>query len=100
MGLGAERWSQRTADLARIMNRKSDTDTAWVRRCIERRMEEPEFVQAYVELDEALAAADSMDTIHCAIRGRSLLMVTCLRAVKIEAVGHAMQGHRPSSLPE
>jgi hypothetical protein len=57
VGLGAERWSQRTKGLAAIMNRKSDTGTAWVRRCIERRLSEPEFARAYRELDEAVAAA-------------------------------------------
>jgi len=57
VGLGAERWSQRTKDLAAVMNRMSDTGIAWVRRCSERRLSEPDFALAYLELDAAVAAA-------------------------------------------
>jgi len=57
VGLGAERWSQRTRDLAAIMYRTSDTGTVWVRRCIEWRLSEPGFAHAYLELDAAVAAA-------------------------------------------
>lgn len=56
VGLGVERWSQSTSALARIMTRRADTGTAWVRGCIERRLAEPEFAAAYAELDEAMSA--------------------------------------------
>jgi hypothetical protein len=37
------------------MNRKADTGTAWVRRCIERRTTDPVFDESYSALDEAVS---------------------------------------------
>lgn len=57
VGLGIERWSQSTKSLAGLLNRRADSGTEWVHRCIERRRTEPSFGAAYLELDEALSAA-------------------------------------------
>jgi hypothetical protein len=59
VGLGAERWSQRTKDLAAIMNRTSDTGTAWVRRCIERRLSKPDFAHTYLVWKPLLRTGES-----------------------------------------
>jgi len=57
VGLGVERWFQGTKSLAGLLNRKADTGTAWVRRCIERRQSGTSFEESYNELDQALSAA-------------------------------------------
>ena len=55
VGLAVERWFQGTKSLASLMNRKADTGTAWVRRCIERRTSDSVFDQRYNALDEAVS---------------------------------------------
>jgi REP element-mobilizing transposase RayT len=55
VGLGVERWFQGTKSLANLMNRKADTGTAWVRRCIERRTTDSVFDGSYNVLDEAVS---------------------------------------------
>jgi len=57
VGLGVERWLQGTKSLAGRMNRKADTGSAWVRRCIERRQFDATFEESYNELDAALSTA-------------------------------------------
>jgi REP element-mobilizing transposase RayT len=57
VGLGVERWSQSTKSLAGLLNRRADSGSEWVHRCIELRQTRPSFGAAYLRLDEALSAA-------------------------------------------
>ncbi len=55
VGPGVKRRFQATKSLANLMNRKADTGTAWVRRCIERRTSDSVFDESYNLLDETLS---------------------------------------------